>query len=284
MEEVGRNNPCPCGSGKKFKKCCMGKYPRETVAYVGFKEPFDGLTFDSGQVYVHTLSGEKVKADYVSSQVQYTGKTGKNKVISLIHNKVTFDINKSLATDFDLIFAIDTNTKEIDNDSISISSIFQCYAKIIGEKVRMSFGKIINICFKNAPNNASEKIACAKLVNMIISTRQYNNNLRIGIITDHDLNKHSKYNNREFSIYGETYLPPNMTIIYAASDKSISNIMNILLNNCDKDANNYIRQLNETGMFGDDDLNITIDQIPNAKDNKFIIIGYPQNQRAQPAL
>ncbi len=22
---VGRNDPCPCGSGKKFKKCCMGK-------------------------------------------------------------------------------------------------------------------------------------------------------------------------------------------------------------------------------------------------------------------
>ncbi|MCJ7747844.1 MAG: SEC-C domain-containing protein [Desulfobacterales bacterium] len=22
--KVGRNNPCPCGSGKKFKKCCMG--------------------------------------------------------------------------------------------------------------------------------------------------------------------------------------------------------------------------------------------------------------------
>jgi preprotein translocase subunit SecA len=20
--KVGRNNPCPCGSGKKYKKCC----------------------------------------------------------------------------------------------------------------------------------------------------------------------------------------------------------------------------------------------------------------------
>ena len=24
-QKVGRNDPCPCGSGKKFKKCCMGK-------------------------------------------------------------------------------------------------------------------------------------------------------------------------------------------------------------------------------------------------------------------
>ncbi|WP_231754381.1 SEC-C metal-binding domain-containing protein [Blastomonas sp. CCH2-A2] len=21
--KTGRNDPCPCGSGKKFKKCCM---------------------------------------------------------------------------------------------------------------------------------------------------------------------------------------------------------------------------------------------------------------------
>jgi hypothetical protein len=24
-EPAGRNDPCPCGSGKKFKRCCMGK-------------------------------------------------------------------------------------------------------------------------------------------------------------------------------------------------------------------------------------------------------------------
>jgi uncharacterized protein len=24
-EKVGRNDPCPCGSGKKYKSCCLGK-------------------------------------------------------------------------------------------------------------------------------------------------------------------------------------------------------------------------------------------------------------------
>ena len=23
--KIGRNEPCPCGSGKKFKKCCIEK-------------------------------------------------------------------------------------------------------------------------------------------------------------------------------------------------------------------------------------------------------------------
>ena len=22
-QDIGRNDPCPCGSGKKFKKCCL---------------------------------------------------------------------------------------------------------------------------------------------------------------------------------------------------------------------------------------------------------------------
>ncbi len=26
-KKVGRNDPCPCGSGKKFKQCCWGKEP-----------------------------------------------------------------------------------------------------------------------------------------------------------------------------------------------------------------------------------------------------------------
>jgi len=23
MSKIGRNDPCPCGSGKKYKKCCL---------------------------------------------------------------------------------------------------------------------------------------------------------------------------------------------------------------------------------------------------------------------
>lgn len=30
-ERVGRNDPCPCGSGKKYKKCCMSLEPQQQV-------------------------------------------------------------------------------------------------------------------------------------------------------------------------------------------------------------------------------------------------------------
>ncbi len=30
MAKIGRNEPCPCGSGLKYKKCCLGKEAEET--------------------------------------------------------------------------------------------------------------------------------------------------------------------------------------------------------------------------------------------------------------
>jgi hypothetical protein len=42
MKKTGRNDPCPCGSGKKFKKCCekkmIGKRFLATKIDTGFKE------------------------------------------------------------------------------------------------------------------------------------------------------------------------------------------------------------------------------------------------------
>lgn len=31
MLKVGRNDPCPCGSGKKFKKCCENKQKHKKI-------------------------------------------------------------------------------------------------------------------------------------------------------------------------------------------------------------------------------------------------------------
>ena len=32
MKKAGRNDPCPCGSGKKFKKCCELKMVRSRLS------------------------------------------------------------------------------------------------------------------------------------------------------------------------------------------------------------------------------------------------------------
>ncbi len=32
MSKIGRNDPCPCGSGKKYKKCCLPKEQQRSIA------------------------------------------------------------------------------------------------------------------------------------------------------------------------------------------------------------------------------------------------------------
>jgi len=44
---VGRNDPCPCGSGKKFKKCCLA------TAWLGSTSPEIGLGDVSADWMVH---------------------------------------------------------------------------------------------------------------------------------------------------------------------------------------------------------------------------------------
>ena len=42
--KIGRNDPCPCGSGKKYKKCCLNKPSQAhkfkndiSIVYAGIK-------------------------------------------------------------------------------------------------------------------------------------------------------------------------------------------------------------------------------------------------------
>ena len=44
LRNVGRNDPCPCGSGKKFKKCCLGK--EELLELAMPDDPFDAGEYD----------------------------------------------------------------------------------------------------------------------------------------------------------------------------------------------------------------------------------------------
>ena len=43
---VGRNDPCPCGSGKKFKKCCAAKGETTTAGLTAAIRMKGGVSFD----------------------------------------------------------------------------------------------------------------------------------------------------------------------------------------------------------------------------------------------
>ena len=58
--KIGRNDPCPCGSGKKYKFCCMNK-PKEEIDLIEDPEerqqwlknyPYTGKERMEGRVYL----------------------------------------------------------------------------------------------------------------------------------------------------------------------------------------------------------------------------------------
>ena len=118
MAKIGRNDPCPCGSGKKFKKCCLGKKPREQIVMLGSPGPRRGVHYDKDKMEFMglTTDGRLIKPEVTFSQTHYTGQSGKEKVITRIQDKVIpneGDLLKYLSSSFDLVIAVDTNTKLI---------------------------------------------------------------------------------------------------------------------------------------------------------------------------
>ena len=49
---VGRNDPCPCGSGKKYKRCCLGKVSARRLFYAQTAVKFLSLDHDLQMQFV----------------------------------------------------------------------------------------------------------------------------------------------------------------------------------------------------------------------------------------
>jgi len=63
MAKIGRNDPCPCGSGKKYKNCCLGK----PVATDPPGPAPDGPTLDQGPPTLHG-EVEKIQRNALDKQ------------------------------------------------------------------------------------------------------------------------------------------------------------------------------------------------------------------------
>ncbi|HME71195.1 MAG TPA: SEC-C metal-binding domain-containing protein [Myxococcota bacterium] len=53
---VGRNNLCPCGSGRKFKRCCLGKAAGDTSPAAGGKFRFEAGSYGDKGGYAAAIS------------------------------------------------------------------------------------------------------------------------------------------------------------------------------------------------------------------------------------
>ena len=75
MKNIGRNQPCPCGSGKKYKKCCALKSPLQ-------RRQFTNRLSGEGQSTLSKLSG------MVSKNLSSTPSASSNSKAELLKNRV----------------------------------------------------------------------------------------------------------------------------------------------------------------------------------------------------
>jgi len=60
-KRVGRNDPCPCGSGRKYKKCCQAGFEETDFQYRGWRQVEAGLIPELLSYAIETLGPESIR-------------------------------------------------------------------------------------------------------------------------------------------------------------------------------------------------------------------------------
>jgi len=75
MGKIGRNDPCPCGSGKKYKKCCLSKdrkREQECLSSVSMDFVVDWILNEPKLKYTFDLLLKKYIKDEVANEIQFS--------------------------------------------------------------------------------------------------------------------------------------------------------------------------------------------------------------------
>lgn len=261
MNKPGRNDPCPCGSGKKYKKCCINKKPRVHSVMLGSSEPLRGVHYDKEKMEFTGLTHDNrlIKPIMAYTQTHYESESGKERVISRVQDKVVpneADLLRHLSSSFDLIIAMDTNTKVIAGDRISVAGIVHCVAQRIPDPGRegyhASFPWQGSLLFRDCPNDLSpEKFAWITEVRRINEGEPQAGSKKVALVTDHDLDNHALFNAKKQPIFGDFYLPDNFTLMYGRGDGPSENLLNHLVKHCDKESSTVLEAIEQSGFYQD---------------------------------
>jgi hypothetical protein len=98
--------------------------------------------------------------------------------------------------------------------------------------------------FRN-PKSKPELIGWQTAIEMLRVNPKYRPAMKIGIIVDSELGNLKGFNNRVIPILDGFYLPQNMTLVYASSDKARESASNQLLRVADSTASRVLQQVIE---------------------------------------
>lgn len=241
MSNIGRNDPCPCGSGLKYKKCCHMKKPRKTQLVFELPKPMD-LSKGTVKIEIDRKTGlpsftllkdgeeTKVIAEnlalaqyYEKGEESYAPfKMGdkKRKVTGFF--KTTPEGLRSVQDpieNFDFVIAVDTSYQPNQNTQQCRTGIFLMIKK--GETFVPCDAFIVEFKSTLYPQELTGWIIAIAITKKIPPP-----DMSVGILVDYDLKRLEAINSGAESIVEGFQLPPGFQFAYASSDKPNESLCN----------------------------------------------------------
>lgn len=239
MSKIGRNAPCPCGSGKKYKRCCLPQAPnkksRSEYVYATTREEVSeiSLSFDplTGAVEFNT----PVIDTYAQTTYERESPKGPKVInkVPLNSKALHFASDPSIFEDYDLLFAIDTNTRNLSGAKHSVGGFLYCELQKHRRAIKWLAPFGIEFTDEDKPENFSWKV----VIEHILYDPALRSVPRIGMLVDSDYGKMDNYNKRMLPIWGDVSIPTNVRLIYASTDTGKDFLINKLISEADKFSN-----------------------------------------------
>ncbi len=168
-----------------------------------------------------------------------------DKIISKCEADVSgFSTNRAVYDNYDVVYAIDTNTKQISDCWFSVGALVKLI-KFEEEENNIFDYEIKRIRFITSTNKEHkaniEQWVWLKVIELIREAESAEK--KIGLVVDCDLGNIDKYNNKEMKICNQSFVPDNITLIYASADNKNSNILTIMIATADKFASEQLKVL-----------------------------------------
>ncbi|MGB7293728.1 MAG: hypothetical protein WBD99_16280 [Thermodesulfobacteriota bacterium] len=104
--------------------------------------------------------------------------------------------------------------------------------------------------FRN-PQHNPEKTGLRLFIRGVMANPNFKNDMKICVITDHDLDSHTQYNKRDLPLIGDFYLPKSFTLAYGSADVGKKDYLpNILMSVAHKSSYDLLKCIAANDEYG----------------------------------
>lgn len=226
------------------------KKPRKTELLLDFGKPqaITGVRVGlDGVVVVYGEDGKSVQPEHVQLGAAYDRSKGPKTLIraSGLPGNMQVDPNKALAG-FDFAIAVDTNTETVGELKVSMT-VAAMVRNIRIERDRWSAQLIQQDAFEfHDATEPPEIIGWCDVIRRVQGCAAVSG--RVALIVDSDLGRHQDFSKRRKPLLGDFYLPDNMVLVYASSERGREYIANTAIADCDKTAKGLLQWVKSGGI------------------------------------